>query len=238
MDNAGYISLTRQSGLLKEMQTVANNIANISTTGYQREGVVFSEFIERGGATGDSMSFADAHGRLTDRSQGMLANTGGAFDFAIEGPGYFLLATPNGERLTRAGSFTPDNQSELVSNDGYKVLDIGGAPIFIPPNAKSIAVASDGTISADGAPLTQIGVVVPDDPNKMIRTSGVMFRPEGSYQPIDKPVISQGFIEQSNVDPVLEMTRMIEVQRTYELSQKFIEREDERIRSVVRVLGQ
>ncbi|MDA0222392.1 MAG: flagellar hook-basal body complex protein [Proteobacteria bacterium] len=179
MDNAGYVSLTRQSGLLKELQTVANNIANISTTGFKREGVVFSEFVKTSGA--DSISFADAHGRLTDTSQGMLAETGGTLDFAIDGEGFFLLATPNCERLTRAGSFTSDNQGELVSNDGYQVLDIGGAPIFIPPNAKNIALAPDGTLSADGLPFTQIGIFVPQDAGAMIRESGVMFRADGGY---------------------------------------------------------
>lgn len=238
MDNAGYVSLTRQSGLLKEMQTIANNIANLSTGGYRREGVVFSEFIRASGGDTESISFADANGRMTDTSQGMLASTGGTFDFAIDGPGYFLLATPNGERLTRAGSFTPDQQGELVSNDGYQVLDIGGAPIFIPPDAKNIALSPDGTLSADGLPVTQIGVVLPQNTRDMVRESGVLFRADSGFTPTDGAILMQGFVEQSNVDPVMEMTRMIEVQRSYELSQKFLEREDDRIRSVVRVLGQ
>lgn len=236
MDNAGYVSLTRQSGLLKELQTVANNIANISTTGYKREGVVFSEFVKANST--ESISFADAHGRLTDTSQGMLAQTGGTLDFAIDGKGYFLLATPDGERLTRAGAFTSDSQGDLVSTDGYQVLDIGGAPVFIPPGAKNIALAPDGTLSADGLPLTQIGIFEPLDASSMIRESGVLFRADGGYLPVEQGILMQGFVEQSNVNPVAEMTRMIEVQRGYELSQKFLEREDDRIRSVVRILGQ
>ena len=160
---------TRQSGLLKEMQSVANNIANIPTTGYRREGVVFSEHVRATGSHTPSLSFADAHGRLTDLQQGMVAETGGTFDFAIEGPGYFLISTPDGERLTRAGAFTPNQTGDLVTSDGHPVLDSGGAPIFIPPDAAEVSLAPDGTLSADGRPLAQIGIVLPNDPRDMIR---------------------------------------------------------------------
>ena len=238
MDNAGYVALTRQSGLLKEMQSVANNIANIPTTGYRREGVVFSEHVRATGSHTPSLSFADAHGRLTDLQQGMVAETGGTFDFAIEGPGYFLISTPDGERLTRAGAFTPNQTGDLVTSDGHPVLDSGGAPIFIPPDAAEVSLAPDGTLSADGRPLAQIGIVLPNDPRDMIRENGVRFQAETGFVPAESAVLMQGFLEQSNVDPVSEMTRLIEIQRNYELSQKFLEREDDRIRSVVRVLGQ
>jgi len=237
MDNAGYIGLTRQTGLLKELQTVANNIANISTTGYRREGVIFSEFIRKTGGGSPSLSFADANGRLTDPTQGALTQTNGKFDFAIEGSGFFQLETPNGTRLTRAGSFTPNAQGELVSVDGFRLLDTGGAPIFIPPDAKTTAVAQDGTFSADGVPLARVGVVQPSDPNSMLRAGGVLFKTASGVEPVENAKIFQGFLENSNVSPVTEMARLIEVQRNYELGQKFLDREDQRIRSVVRVLG-
>lgn len=238
MDNSGYVSLTKQSGLLKEMQTIANNIANLSTTGYRREGVVFAEYIQGAGPTAPSLSMADAHGRMTDSSQGAFAHTNGTFDFAIEGPGYFVLATPDGERLTRAGAFTPNYESELVSSEGYRLLDTGGSPIFVPPNASSVTLASDGTLSANNIPLAQIGLVVAEDPNAITRETGVLFQNASATLPVANPAVIQGFLENSNVSPVAEMARMIEVQRSYELGQKFLEREDDRIRSVVRALGQ
>ena len=128
MDAALYTTLNRQSGLMREMGVVANNIANASTNGFRREGVVFSEFV----AALDedpSLSMAHASGRHVDLSQATLAMTGGAFDFAIQGEGFFLIETPQGERLTRAGSFTPSPEGELVTADGYRLLDAGGAPI-------------------------------------------------------------------------------------------------------------
>jgi flagellar basal-body rod protein FlgF len=238
MSNASYINLSRQSGLLSELQTVANNIANMSTTGYRREGVIFSEYVQNTGRGNDSISMADANGRLTDTQQGALSETGSIFDFAIEGPGYFQLQTPDGPRLTRAGSFTPNEQGELVSVDGYQLLDLGSAPIFVPPNAGSITLAPDGTISADENPLAQIGIFETTDQNSLTREGGVMFRSDGDILPIEGSILVQGFLEGSNVSPITETARLIEVQRSYELGQKFLEREDERIRAVVRTLGQ
>ncbi len=237
MDNAGYVSLTRQTGLLKELQTIANNVANISTTGYRREGVVFSEYIQPTGRRSPSLSFADANARMTDPTQGALTRTGDTFDFAIEGEGFFQLETPSGVRLTRAGAFTPNASGELVSPDGFRLLDSGEAPIFVPPDAGPVSLAPDGTLSANGTPLAQVGVVLPNDPAAMIRAGGVMFKNPSGTTPIEHPKIMQGFLEGSNVSPVTEMARLIEVQRSYELGQKFLDREDERIRSVIRTLG-
>jgi len=237
MENAGYTTLTRQSGLMAEMRTVANNLANMSTTGYRREGVIFSEFIMPVDDEGGSLSMAAAEVRRTDQRQGPIAQTNGTFDLAIEGEGFFLVDTPNGQRLTRSGAFTPNGEGELVNPDGYRLLDAGGAPIFIPPDARAISVARDGTLSADGNPLAQIGLYRPSDPLSLIREDGVLFRADGGFEPMEEAAMLQGFLEESNVDPVGEITRMIEVQRAYELGQNFLDREDERIRGVLQTLG-
>ncbi|MBL4807323.1 MAG: flagellar hook-basal body complex protein [Rhodobacteraceae bacterium] len=238
MDTAGYVSLTRQTGLWKEMQTIANNIANLSTTGYRREGVVFAEMLEALPAEGGGVAMTAARVRFSDPSQGGLTNTKSPFDLAIQGRGYFMVETPDGERLTRAGAFAQNAEGELVNPDGLRVLDVGGAPIFIPPDVAGFSVAQDGTVSADGRPLAQIGVFDVEDPNAMLRQSGTIFDPGEEPIPVDDPVILQGFIEGSNVNPVSEIARMIEVQRTYELGMKFLDNEHERIRTVTRTLGQ
>jgi flagellar basal-body rod protein FlgF len=235
MDAAGYATLNRQSGLMREMAVVANNIANTSTTGFRREGVVFSEYI----AALDqdpSLSMADASGRHVDLSQSTISQTGGQFDFAIQGDGFFLIDTPQGQRLTRAGSFTPSAEGELVTPDGYRLLDAGGAPIFVPPDAKSVAVSADGTLSADGQPLAQIGLWQPTDPLALRHQSGTLFD-GGEVEPAESATLLQGMLEDSNVEPVSEIARMIEVQRAYELGQKFLDAEDERVRGVIQTLG-
>lgn len=132
--------------------------------------------------------------------------------------------------MTRAGSFTPNGEGDLVTLDGYRVLDTGGAPVFIPPDVGSLAVSPDGTISADGALVGQIGLVTPTDPTSMVRQSGVMFQADAGFEPVDNARIMQGFVEASNVDPIGQLARMIEVQRAYEMGQSFLDSEDERVR--------
>lgn len=237
MDNATYAALTRQSGLLREMRTVANNIANASTTGFRSEGVIFSEYIEDLGPGAASLSMASARVRETLQTQGGLAMTGGPFDLAIQGDGFFMVQTPAGQRLTRAGSFTPNENGDLVTMEGYPVLDAGGAPVFVPQGAGPISIAADGTMSAEGVPLGQIGIVVPMDMAGMIREDGVRFRADAGTEPALDGRMLQGFLEESNVDPILQVSRMIEVQRAYELGQSFIDKEDERIRGVIKALG-
>ena len=157
MEASGYVTLSRQSGLLNEMRIVANNIANAATTGYRQQGVIFSEFVQSA-PDEPSLSMTRAQARNTSMAQGSLTQTGGAFDFAIEGDGFFLIETPMGERLSRAGSFSPNAAGDLVTPDGFRVLDAGGAPVFIPPNV-DVSVSSDGTMSANGQPVGQIGLV-------------------------------------------------------------------------------
>ena len=168
MENATYTTLTRQTGLLQELQVIANNIANASTTGFKAESVAFSEYIDALDGEASSLSMARAHARRTDFSQGSLTQTGGTFDLAIEGEGFFLVQSPNGERLTRAGAFTPNADGDLVTMDGFPVLDAGGAPVFIPQGLGQIGIAADGTISAQGRPIGQIGIVAPVEPDEAL----------------------------------------------------------------------
>ena len=235
MDNTGYTTLTRQSGLMREMQAVANNIANAATTGFRQEGLIFSEYVNKvdGGA---SLSMATANVRQTSMIQGALTRTDGAFDMAIEGAGFFLIDTPAGERLTRAGSFSPNAEGDLVTNDGYRVLDAGSAPIFIPPDAVDLNVSADGTISTQGRPIGQIGLFEPINPTTMMREDGVMFRADEGIEPAPNGRILQGFLEGANVDPISQIARMIEVQRAYEMGQSFLQAEDERVRTAMRSL--
>lgn len=238
MDNAGYTSLTRLSGLMREMSVVANNIANISTTGYRAEGLVFAEYIAATGPHDPSLSMGTAMGRSISAQQGALSQTGGQFDFAIEGEGFFLIDTAEGEALTRAGAFIRNDVGELVTPEGNLLLDAGGAPVFVPPQAQSVALAPDGTLSADGQPLTVVGLYTPVDPLELSRRSGTSFTVQSGFVPAENARVLQGFLEDSNVDPVTQIARMIEVQRAYELGQSFMDAEDNRIRDFLRTAGQ
>ena len=235
MDASGYVTLSRQSGLMREMQVVANNVANLSTTGYRREGVVFAEHVVRTG--GESLSMAHARGRLTDPTQGTLAPTGGQLDLAVEGEGFFLVGTPEGERMTRAGAFALSPEGDLLTPDGHRVLDAGGAPVNLPPDAGNVSIGPDGTVSTPLGPIAQIGLVRPVDPLGVTRGGGTMFDPgPAGFEPAEGRVL-QGHLEASNVNPVAEIARMIEVQRAYELGQSFLDREDQRMSGLIETMG-
>lgn len=219
------------------MQVVANNLANMSTAGYRAEGVVFAEMVERLPTEGGSVAMTATRGRFTEPEQGSLRQTGGTYDLSIQGDGYFQIETPEGIRLTRNGAFTTNENSELVTMDGYPVLDASGGILFIPNDAKQITFGRDGTLAADDRPVGQVGVMTVADEGMLRRANGVQFVAEGGVQPLENPVVTQGYIEQSNVNPVVELTRMIEVQRAYESAQKLLQSDDERIKEVVRTLG-
>lgn len=233
MQNTIYTNITRQSGLVREMQVIANNIANMSTRGFRQQGVVFSEFVQETG-DGPSLSMAEANSHNTAFLPGQLTETRAPFDFAIEGEGFFLVETDRGERLTRAGSFQPNQIGELVSPEGFRLLDSGRAPILITGDASEIFVAPDGTISNANQPIGQIGVFVPTQPEVLKREDGVLFDAGEDFEPGFDATLRRGFLEGSNVNPILQVARMIEVQRSYEMGQKFLDREDSRIRDAMK----
>lgn len=191
MDSSGYISITRQSGLLKELQTVANNIANLSTTGFRREGLVFAETVRPLDGEGGGISMATARARFTDDSAGDKTLTGGKLDLAIDGPGFFLLDTPDGQRLTRAGGFSSSGDGFLMTPTGYNVLDSGGAPIFLPPDGGEIGISRDGTISVQGRPIAQVGIYEVEFPEMLQREGGVMFSYDGEPTPAENSTVNK-----------------------------------------------
>lgn len=237
MDNAGYIGLSRSSGLLRELDTIANNIANLSTNGFRREGAIFAEHVKALEGKDPSLSMATFSRRYVDLSAGEITKTDNPLDFAINGDGFFLVETGGGQRLTRDGAFSMNAIGELTTASGDRVLDESGGAIVIPSQAEKITAAVDGTIYADGQAVGKLGVVTAD-PAYLTREGKNLFRPEKGFQPVENPKVQQSAIEGSNVSAVTELARLIEVQRMYEASKQFTENEDSRIRQTVRVLGQ
>ncbi|TKW65318.1 MAG: flagellar hook-basal body complex protein [Paracoccus denitrificans] len=233
MDNAIYAGLTRQSGLMREMRVIANNIANAETTGFRREGVIFSEYLASTGNRREGLSMANARGRLLDLDQAGMSMTGGTYDLAIDGPGFFAVQTPDGIRITRAGAFLTSPEGELMNADGHRLLDEGQAPVQIPAGAASVVIGPDGTVSADGEQIARVGLFAAPDPGTMLRSGGTMFATDGGLEPALDASVQQGFLEGSNVDSIAEISRMIEVQRAYEMGQNLLDREDKRIRDTI-----
>lgn len=237
MDNTIYANLTRLDGLKSELQAIANNIANVSTPGFKKEGVIFSEHVAALETSNSSLSMARAQLQRSDFTQGSLTQTGAPLDFAIDGEGFFLIEFGEGEALSRAGNFKRNANGELVTASGYRLLDAGGAPVLMPPDAQQINISADGTLSADGRLIANIGLFLPAEGDTPRRVADTLFTLQEPPQPVEAPVILQGFQEDSNVDAVLEVARMIEVHRAYERGANLNQTEDERIRTVLRTLG-
>lgn len=235
-DSLYYLTVNRQSGLLTEMSAIANNIANLDTPGFRREGMIFAEHV-LASPNGDSLSMADLEARYASELPGRQSVTGGDLDLAIEGDGYFAVEDDIGVRLTRAGAFQRSPDGLLVSSSGDPVLDAGLAQIFVPPEGQ-ITIAADGTLSVNGQEQARVGVfTAPAD--ALTRSGNTGFRvADTAIEALEEPRLRQGAIEGSNVDAVLEIARMIEVSRAYEHAQSLIQDEDERILAAIERLGQ
>jgi flagellar basal-body rod protein FlgF len=238
MDNTSYVALSRQTGLMRELNAIANNIANINTTGFRREGALFLEQIDKLDAEGEGVAVATTTSRhYIDLNEGEIKSTPNPLDFAIEGEGFFVIETPQGPRLTRAGSFSLNGNGEIVTIDGKRVLDESGGAIVVPLEAVNIAAAPDGSITADGQVVGKLGVVTAE-PSMLIREGDNLFKAEEGYTPAAEARVRQNAIEGSNVSAVTEIAKLIEVQRTYEMGQKFLQTDDERVLRAVRQIGQ
>ena len=225
MDNSTYVALSLAQSMRRDLDVTSNNIANANTVGFKGEHIVFESYMHRGGAenAGSEISFVAETGSFTDDSQGPLTQTGNALDLALLGKGWFSYRTDQGETAYgRDGRFTLDTEGTLVTLTGAKVLDTGGGEISIPPGAGDLEIARDGTISSSiVGPIARIGVFdLPDLQAYERLGNGMLARPQGAGVSMPPPAtrteVVQGSIEGSNVQPVAEMTRMMEIQRAYE----------------------
>ena len=235
MTNIAFAALSRQTAISRELDSIANNVANASTSGYRRDAFIFSEYVQELESR-PSMSQTRIGGRLLDLKNGEMTNTGAPLDVAIAGEGFFRIETAAGTLLTRAGAFSLNAEGVLVALDGSPVGGEGGAEIVAPADAGAIAIAEDGTVSADGAPLGRIEIVSAD-PTTLARAGETRFRPEAGFEAVPAPRMRQGFIEASNVNPVLEIARLIEVQRSFEIGQQVLSDENDRARRAIESLG-
>jgi len=241
MENTSYIALSRQGALSRKMSSIANNLANMTTTGFKSERMMFVDHLIRS-RSGDfiadqQLSFVRDVASYRDISDGPIQQTGNPLDVAIHGDGFFAVKAPDGtNKYTRNGNFRMDSGGQLVTQSGLPVLTDAGAPIFFAPEDTTITIAGDGTVSTENGPLGKLRVVTFNDPYKLTPEGGGLYGTD--QQPIDKldAQVTQNALEGSNVQGILEMTRMIEVSRSYSSAQSMLKREDERIRAAVREL--
>jgi flagellar basal-body rod protein FlgF/flagellar basal-body rod protein FlgG len=225
MPNALLVGLSRQMALGREMDVVANNIANLDTTGYKADGSMFEEYLgsaARAGGNSGRVSFVLDRGIWHDMSQGPIQRTGNPLDVAIDGNAFLVVQTPRGERYTRNGALQINASGQLVTADGNPVLGESG-PITFQSTDNQVAISRDGTISVrEGNSKTdsqrgKIRLVRFDNAQQLQKDGSSTFNVTGGAQP--QPAVdaglAQGSIEKSNVRGVVEMSRMIEITRSY-----------------------
>jgi len=225
MDNSVYITLTRQMALFRDMDITSNNIANTNTTGYNSEHLLFNSYMMRDINQGDRnpMEFAHDIRSYRDTSPGSMRKTDKELDVAIQGDGYFSVETPLGVRYTRAGSFMINGNGTLTTPEGYPVLDSSGQNIIFPENATAIQIGALGNMKVNGEDFSAIGVVQFANPQMLERLSGGLFKSEVEPEPAENYKVAQGVLENSNVQPVVELTHMISLSRSVASTAKFIE---------------
>jgi flagellar basal-body rod protein FlgF len=242
MDNALYVGLSRQILLRRELDIVANNIANADTTGFKVESLMARSEPAAPAHTADGpkpVKFVVANGVARDFGQGALRQTGGSFDLAIEGDGFFQVQSPDGPRFTRDGRFRLDEAGRLIGQSGHPVLGDGGEEILIDPARGPVAIGKDGTLSQGQERVGKVGVFAFDDLSVLEKTGDNQLKNASNLQPQPsaEAVVRQGFLEGSNVNPIVEITRMIEVSRAYQSISKMMDSEQDLARRSVERLG-
>jgi len=221
MDNTLYVGLSRQMTLRHELDIVANNIANADTAGFKVESLMLATQPQAPAVTLDGpkpVKFVMDTGVARDFSQGSLHRTSNELDMGIDGPGFFQVTTADGPRFTRDGRFRLDSTGKLTTQAGQPVLDDGGGEIVIDPEKGPVVIASDGTISQGQERVGKVGVVKFTAQSALEKTGDNLLKNSSNQTPQPAPdsLVRQGMLESSNVNPVAEITRMIEVTRTYE----------------------
>ena len=239
MQNSLLVGLTAQMTLRRNMEIVSNNLANVSTTGFKREAPAFEELlvpVESDQGSLSEVSFVRDWGVVRDMTNGPLLQTEAPLDVAIEGEGFLVVRTPDGERYTRDGHLKLDASGKIVTSDDFPVLSDGGE-ITVPPGQTSIKIAADGTVSTAQGTAGKFRLVTL--PQASLRKEGAnLYTSTEQASPAAKARLVQGAIERSNVEPVVEMTRMIEITRAYQHSTETLNATDDLIRRAVQRLGE
>ena len=246
MLNTLYISLSRQIALRQEMSVIANNMANMTTTGFKGSRPMFEEYMQGKGepvsvdpVSGGKAAYVNIKGTLRDVSQGPLETTGNSTDLALQGEGFFVVETADGPRYTRNGHLSVDTQGNLTTTGGLRILGEGDRPINLPRTGGLLTVSAEGSISVDGTPVGRLRLVEFDNRQSLQAEGNNLFSSPSGNDPVPARAtkVVQSALEASNVQSIAEMTRMIEVSRSYQSIQSIITAQYDLERSAIQTLG-
>ncbi|MFD1790505.1 flagellar basal-body rod protein FlgF [Ochrobactrum teleogrylli] len=237
-NNSIYVGLSSLITLERRMDSIAQNVANVSTVGFRGEGTKFDSIVSK--KASDDVSFASAGKSYIRTEPGPLVKTDNPLDIAVKGDAWLSLNTPQGQIYTRDGRMKMLATGELVSMMGYSVLDVGGAPIMLNPDGGAPKISADGAVYQNGAQIGALGLYsIPADAElKYAGNSGVI--PNKAAAPIfdDNSIgVVQGMIEGSNVDAMTEMTRLISVSRAFEQVNNLLTQQEATVSEAIKTLG-
>jgi flagellar basal-body rod protein FlgF len=238
MDITTSLAASRLLAQQRAMDITANNIANANTPGFRTERVQFSDWIDRQPGTasvpgGRAIIYTQDRATYRESQPGTITHTANTYDLALSGDGYFTVNTQAGPRLTRDGRFGPMPDGTLADSAGNAVLDTNGKPIQIASADTQVTIAGDGSVSTESGQVGKIGVVQPVDAMKMRAEGSTKFISDGPTAPLASPGIVQGAIEESNVQPVMEVTRMMNDLRQFQFVSQLIQAEGDRQQSAI-----
>lgn len=236
MESPVYVLLSQQEALQRQMDIVAQNIANVNTTGFKSNDVLFQDYLVKPDKKFSHHMVLD-RATLRNTAQGSFTRTDNPLDIAISGHGYFAVQTPQGIQYTRQGTFQMDAEGNIVTADGFPILSGGGSTLSIPTNAKSIQISLDGTVSTDLGKIGRLQTVKFNNEQLMKQTYGGFYSTDEAPEVDDKAQLHQGMVEASNVKSVQEMTHVIEISRAYERIARLIDSENQRLTNAIRSLG-
>jgi flagellar basal-body rod protein FlgF len=239
MQSALYVGLSAQVALEKRLQTIANNVANVNTSGFRTDVVKFETVLSRAGAT--PVAFSSPGNNIISREAGNLTETGNPLDVAVMGQGFVAFAGPNGTVYTRDGRLQIAPNGDLQTLTGFPVVDAGGAQITIDPNGGPLSIARNGAITQDGNEVGTLGLFnIPPDANlDRYGNSGVVpDRPATAIVDFTRDGFRQSYVEGSGANPMLELTRLISAQRTFEGTNSLVEGTESSLQNAIRTLGE
>ena len=228
MENISYIGLSQQLALQQQVDVTANNIANMSTPGFKSQNVLFNDYITAP-KDSDAIHQSQDYATYRDLSIGNLIQTHNKLDVAIEGKGYFAVSTPDGVKYTRDGGFSLNLNRELVSKTGHIVLSENNNPIAIPAEATQITISDDGTIASEQGDIGRMKIVNFANEQRMKKEGDNLYSADNmNEEPVTDRRVVQGVLEGSNVNPVVEMNRMIELMRMFQAAQNMLQTDHDR----------
>lgn len=236
MENISYIGLSQQVSLQQQMTLAAQNIANMSTPGYKAQNALFTDYL---GGTGKAQINQSTNFKgYRDLSPGSLNQTHNPLDVAIQSDGFFAITAPGGTKYTRDGSFMLNAQRQIVTANGDVVQSDGGGAIVIPQDATKITITATGDVATEDGTLGKLKVVDFNDPQQMESVGNNLLDAGGQAErPVEAPKITQGAVESSNVNPILEMTRMTEITRLFQTAQNMQQSDHDRQRRMIEALS-